>query len=108
MEAQRQIEHWIARDHELVAERLLANPERVIGQARDNLDRWAARYERVPAWMDEWRQILSGPVDTVVQLLRDDSERAVWLRSCSPFAGVLTPPERWAIRKGPSGCAQSR
>jgi hypothetical protein len=100
VEAQRQIEHWIAREHEAVARRLLADPEGVIARARNNLDRWAVRYERMPAWMDEWRRILSEPVEVVVRVLREDSERAVWLRSCSPFAGALTARERWAIRKG--------
>jgi hypothetical protein len=100
MDAQRQIQQWIAGEHRVIAERVLADPEGVTARARANLDRWAGRYQEAPAWMREWRRLLSGPAEALVGVLRDPSEHAVWLRSCSPFAGVLTPRERWAIRKG--------
>jgi hypothetical protein len=102
MDAQRQIEHWNVREHAVIAERLVADPEGVTAHARRNLERWASRYDTVPVWMREWQKALSGPVEDLVRLLHDRSEHAVWLRSCSPFAGVLTARERWAIRRRPA------
>lgn len=98
--AQRIIEDRILAQHRLIAERLREDPG-LIAHARSNLQRWAERRgeDAQPAWLGEWRAILNRPVGDVAAVLTDPSEHAAWLRSCSPFAGVLSPQERWRLRK---------
>jgi len=44
-----------------------------------------------------WRQLLDGPIEDLVVFLGSDSELAKDCRQASPFAGLLTPQERWSI-----------
>jgi hypothetical protein len=82
--------------HHAVAEKLRAHPE-LIEIARENLNRWYAASGRSQPYLDEWRQILDKPLDEVLSLMEQDSERMTALRQSSPFAGVLAPAERWAV-----------
>jgi hypothetical protein len=83
--------------HRLVAEKIGADPT-LLDVARANLRHWqAASPERSPA-LCEWEHILDeSPVDEVIALLIECSERATRLRQSSPFAGILTEAERKAI-----------
>lgn len=65
--------------HRAIAEKLRERPE-LIGIAHENLARWTA-----------------GPLDEVLAVIVEDSERMTAMRQCSPFAGVLDARERWAI-----------
>ncbi len=70
--------------------------------ARDNLDRWSRLNAGVPALLrcyEEWREILTRPVEEICELLRSDSEEARRLRQNSPFAGVLSPQEVWQLKQ---------
>jgi hypothetical protein len=100
--AQRIIEDRILARHRLIAERLLADPS-LIEHARSNLRRWAegGAAEARPAWYTEWRAILDRPIGDIVAVLTERSEHAAWLRSCSPFAGMLSARERWLLLKEP-------
>ncbi|WP_459862999.1 hypothetical protein [Endothiovibrio diazotrophicus] len=100
-DAQRKIEHRILAQHRVIAERLRSDPGAVIARARANLDRWAKKYgdDERPRWMREWMALLDGPVDAILELLTSRAERAVRLRSSSPFAGVISARERWRILK---------
>lgn len=80
--------------HRAIAEKLRARPE-LIEIARENLDRWTAG--RSQAYFDAWREILSRPLDEVLAVIVEDSERMTAMRQCTPFAGVLDQRERWAI-----------
>jgi hypothetical protein len=100
--AQRIIEDRILVRHRLIAERLLED-HRLIEHAKSNLRRWADRHgeEVQPAWYTEWRAILDRPIGDIAAVLTERSEHATWLRSCSPFAGMLSPRERWQLLKEP-------
>ena len=65
--------------------------------ARENLDRWSRANGRSQPYWDAWREILDRPLEDLLQLLVEDSERMAALRQATPFAGVLEPAERWAI-----------
>lgn len=81
----------------LIAEKLRADPA-IIRHARGNLERWLRDCsERSRPALLEWRELLDGPVDEVLAFLISPEERAVRLRQSSPFAGALTPEERFAI-----------
>jgi len=83
--------------HRLVAEKISADPA-LLDKARANVRRWQAASGEPSLALSEWEQILdASPVDEVIALLVERSERATRLRQSSPFAGILTEPERQAI-----------
>jgi hypothetical protein len=82
--------------HRAIAEKLRANPA-LLDIARENLDRWSTSNSRSQPYWDAWREILSRPLEEILALLVEQSERMTAMRQATPFAGVLDPAERWAI-----------
>jgi hypothetical protein len=82
--------------HRSMARKLRAHPE-LIGIAHDNLRRWSAVPGASQPYLDRWREILARPLEEVLAAMVEDTGRMTAMRQCSPFAGVLTPRERWAI-----------
>lgn len=80
-----------------VARHLKADDSAVKARADRNLNRARAQYEVEPQWIREWQRLLDGPVEVLIDVLTSPDESARVLRQSSPFAGVLTPRERWAI-----------
>lgn len=105
MNAQRRIETAIREEHVRIAAMLRDDPERIIAHARGRMDKWgwseALRQGRPAPYMREWDALLSGPLEELAAILTAplDDERAVWLRSSSPFAGIIPQEERLAIRE---------
>jgi hypothetical protein len=94
-----------------IACKLRADPS-LLDIARQNLDRWSAQNGRSQPYWDAWRKLIDGPFENLLALMTEDSERMTAMRQASPFAGVLSPPERWAIydsfSRPSSGSAQTR
>ena len=65
--------------------------------ARDNFDSWSLQNGRSQPYWDAWQELLARPIEVLLPLLVEDSERMAALRQATPFAGVLSPQERWAI-----------
>jgi hypothetical protein len=82
--------------HRAVAEKLRSNPD-LLAIANDNLDRWSLIPGRSQPYWDAWREILRRPLDEILDLMLEESERMTAMRQATPFAGILTPTERWAI-----------
>jgi hypothetical protein len=82
--------------HSAIAEKLRADPA-PIAIALDNIERWSRAGGRSQPYWDAWLEILSRPLPEILGLLGEESERMTALRQATPFAGVLTPSERWAI-----------
>lgn len=82
--------------HSAIAEKLRANPA-LIAIALDNIERWSRAGSRSQPYWDAWREILNRPLPEILDLLGEESERMTALRQATPFAGVLTAAERWAI-----------
>src|ERR1017187_3387244 len=82
--------------HSAIAEKLRANPA-LIAIALDNIERWSRAGGRSQPYWDAWREILKRPLPEILDLMVEDSECMTALRQATPFAGVLTPAERWAI-----------
>jgi hypothetical protein len=87
--------------HRAIAERIRQNPA-LMDKARENLEKYHDQFLRenrpLPKALSEWRDILTNqPLETVMAFLVSFDESAVRLRQSSPFAGVLTPKERWKI-----------
>ena len=82
--------------HRAIAEKLASNPE-LLQIARDNLIRLTQKGGRSQPYWDAWSELIARPLPELLQQLTEDSERMRALRQATPFAGVLSPSERWAI-----------
>lgn len=87
--------------HRAVAERIRENPG-LMKEAVKNLQRYLQQFfskGREPSSaLLEWQDILENlSLEEVLEFMVSDSERARRLRQSSPFAGILTPRERWRI-----------
>jgi transposase-like protein len=83
--------------HAVIAQKITRDAS-LLKIPRNNLKRWRARWsESVPAWFEEWSQIMTRPWPEIAALITELSENAARLRQSSPFAGVLTPVERKRI-----------
>ena len=87
--------------HRAIADRIRTNP-RLMDKARENLqkylDQFAQENSPAPKYLTEWQDILTHrPREAVLEFLVSSGEKAGRLRQSSPFAGILTPKERWKI-----------
>jgi hypothetical protein len=82
--------------HRAIADKLRADPS-LLAVAYDNLDRWSQERGRAQPYLDAWRKILDRPLEDVLALMVEESEKMTAMRQSNPFAGILTPRERWAI-----------
>jgi hypothetical protein len=82
--------------HRAIAAKLRAHPE-LIEIARGNLATWTKTAGRSMPYWEAWREILGRPLQEILDLIVEDTERMTALRQATPFAGVLEPAERWAI-----------
>lgn len=92
------IDRQVAAMHRIIAERLRSGDLSPLQKARSNLERWELQFGGVlPDGYLEWVAILDSGLDAVLRVLEGDDQEAVRIRSSSPFAGVLSPRERWEI-----------
>jgi hypothetical protein len=87
--------------HRAIADRIRTNP-RLMEKARENLqkylDQFAQENRPLPKSLSEWQDILTNRTrEAVLEFLVSSGETAGRLRQSSPFAGILTPKERWKI-----------
>ncbi len=59
--------------------------------------KWRARGAIDARYADEWERLLRRPVPEIRRAIGEDSEAAAALRQTSPFAGMLSEPERRKI-----------
>ena len=83
-----------------LADKLERQPDLLI-IALENIERWIKGGRLADTRkLDEWRQIIEAAradmqgMVALLELLRRDGEEVRLLKSCSPFAGVLTREER--------------
>lgn len=82
--------------HAAVAERLVEEPA-ILERARAKLAEWISQGGRSSGLLVRWQNVLARSPRDVAQFLTERTEEAAWLRSASPFAGVLAPRERLDI-----------
>jgi len=81
---------------EAIVEKIDRDPARGgLEKARATCQRWFQQRPLPP--IAEWLEILKRPWEEIRRVLLDESEHGQRLRQSGPFAGVLTPQERWAI-----------
>lgn len=85
--------------HRLVAERLRRDPA-LLEPARSRVRLWLRDATVSRHWAEAWAALLARPLPDILAVLVDPGQRARDLRQSSPFAGVLSPRERWdALRR---------
>jgi len=82
--------------HGAIAEKVRSNPG-LLAIAHDNLERWSRTAGRSQPYLDRWRRLLELPLPELLDKLTLDTEEMRAMRQSTPFAGILSPQERWAI-----------
>ena len=82
--------------HRAIAQKLLTSPKMVLAKARGHIT-VMAQNPRTRRYADLWFRLLDLPIPALAERLTEFSEEMAALRQCTPFAGVLTPQERWQI-----------
>jgi hypothetical protein len=88
--------------YNLIADKLERDPES-LRIPLENIERWLQTGQTAPHRLAQWRALIleaqrsSEGHARLIELLRDQSESALHLKSFAPFAGVLTTEERRAI-----------
>lgn len=82
-----------------VAGRLVADTDVVLDLARINLAKLEETHPRGQAahWLREWRRLLDGPTERILEVLTSPTPWAREMRQNSPFAGVLSDDERMRV-----------
>lgn len=82
--------------HQAVAGSLVTDPDAVLSKARVNLDRLLRQHRgtMTEVWLKRWQDKINEGVNAVLKALTSDDPEAVELRQNSPFAGVLSQPQR--------------
>lgn len=85
--------------HVAIAGKIQQNPL-LLEKARKNVERELGRCSANTApYLERWREILSQPLEVITLVITGRGEEETALRQSSPFSGILTPRERWAIMR---------
>jgi hypothetical protein len=84
------------RYHKAIAERLAVDASIAV-RALARVDGWLREGTVAAYYAEGWREVLNRTPAELRAFLADPSERARALRQVSPFAGVLSPQERWKL-----------
>jgi hypothetical protein len=82
--------------HRAIAERLRERPE-ILLKARQRVQDWLTSSANPPFTAVKWAAILASDMSSIQAFLVERSELADELRHSSPFAGAVSPQERWRI-----------
>jgi len=82
--------------HSAIATLLRDRPE-VLENARRKVQSWLDREGGATFYARKWAEVLAGDPVSIAAFLRERSQFADALRQSSPFAGALSPQERWKI-----------
>lgn len=83
---------WIAF---AIAGRIVEDPSTAISVARRQLDRMRSSVRgQARKWLEEWDELLRGPVDEMLVAYTSRSPKGRELRQNAPFAGLLSQAER--------------
>jgi hypothetical protein len=89
----------IARPPEQVAAYVNTDPDLVLDKAAANLDRLLIQHQgtMTEVWLMRWRERLSEGPSAVLKALTSEDPESVELRQNSPFAGLLSQPQRQKV-----------
>jgi hypothetical protein len=90
------VERRSLRYHRVIAARIAADPS-IVQRALARVDGWLRSGDVATYYAQGWRAILSQRPEEIGTFLCDASEHARAFRQVSPFAGALSPEERWQL-----------
>lgn len=96
VDAHRRAEQRSLAYHREIATRLTEDPS-LLRKARARVADWIRSGAVHPTYATLWRDLLNRSPAEIPSLLCADDETATAMRQVSPFAGALTPKERWRI-----------
>lgn len=82
--------------HREIANRI-ERDESIVARALDRVETWLKDGSVARYYAQAWREVLLRPTLELRAFLVDTSDHAQALRQVSPFAGVLSPRERWTL-----------
>lgn len=82
--------------HRAVADKLRQDTA-LLAKARRRVEGWLADGSVHPRYAAAWQDVLALSFEEILERLTEGSETMRALRQCSPFAGALTPQERWDV-----------
>lgn len=77
--------------HRAIAERLR---KPMVAEALHRVWKWCEQGKMDPRYAQQWEEILRRPLPEIKRIIGEDTPRARALRQSSPFAGMLSEPER--------------
>lgn len=80
--------------HRLIADRVRKQPA-LLDIARANLAHWRCAAPTRAGYLAEWENILAQGMQHALSVATEQSETADRLRQSTPFAGLISPRERW-------------
>jgi transcriptional regulator with XRE-family HTH domain len=83
--------------HRRIAEHLKADPGNTLTTARTNLALMRSLHPEAGDLFEQWEQILSQPVMSIVDAMTDTGPEYRELRQVTPFAGVLDAEQRASV-----------
>lgn len=83
--------------HERIADRLRAAPVETLARAEVNLRCMRDLHPGASELLDEWQRLLHSSPDVLMDALMNPGLHYRELRHVTPFAGVLSAPERAAV-----------
>lgn len=85
--------------HRIVAQKMRQDPA-LFDVARETLARWRAKLGAPSQpYLAQWESLMDEGLDACLAVAVEESQRADALRQCSPFSGILTNGERFALLK---------
>lgn len=90
------VEQRSLRYHAAIAARITRD-DSILPKIRARVEEWISSGTVARFYADGWKEILARPLPELLTFLRDESQHARAFRQVSPFAGVLSPRERWQI-----------
>ena len=83
--------------HRAIARRLEQSPDPILRRARRTLEKMRRQHPGARPLLSRWRRLLDRPIEEILEVLVDPRPSARELRHVTPFAGVLTAPERASV-----------
>jgi len=78
--------------HRAMLSSLLAEPDDVLGKARENIQRWKSSHRadsKSAQYLSRWERVLDSSLDDVVDVVTSADQESCELRQNTPFSGVL-------------------
>jgi len=88
--------------HDEISKQIIESPK-ILKEALATLERWLKGGHEAEERLHEWKALIESSLETeagqqqLIDLLQDQGEAAVYLKSFSPFAGLLSIDRRREI-----------